>query len=197
MGGEQQCGWSSWFKSHFQYEKRSSDFDLAAWTVDHNNLVNTRADMYRNQGYVVYLEDQNSFMIEGSNGAILSGKPDLIAVKGNEAIIEDAKTGQQRHSDLMQVLCYMVVGVKHIPHCAGKNIIGIVKYRNSDVVFEPEKVDDTLLGTLKNTMEIVASDIAPEKVPSYMECRFCDISSYDCDKRIDSKPELVKDAELF
>ena len=65
------------------------------------------------------------------------------------------------------------------------NFSDIVKYKNSDIVIAPEKVDDELLKTLKSSMEIVSSDYEPEKVPSFMECRFCDISSEYCDRRID------------
>ena len=133
MAGEAQCEWASWFKAHHKYDKLPSDFNLTQWTAEHNQMLLERAQLYREQGYTVYTEEQNSFMLEGENGEILSGKADIVAIKGSEAIVEDCKTGQPRNSDHMQVMTYMLVLPLSISHCSGLKMDGLVKYKNDEV----------------------------------------------------------------
>ena len=197
MTGEAQCKWASWFKAHHKYDKLPSDFDLAQWTVEHNQMMLERAHHYRDNGYTVYTEDQNSFMLEGENGEILSGKSDIVAVKGDEAIVEDCKTGQPRNSDQMQVLIYMLVLPSSVHHCDGLKIDGVVRYRNDEVHIKNEQVDQKLKDLLRSLIHKLSNDDQPEQVPSYGECLFCDISQQDCPVRIETAPKKSKDHGLF
>ena len=198
MSGDNQCFYSSWFKSHFQYDKLPSDFNVAAWTAKHNELLLTRKDYYENLGYEVFLEDQNSFRLSGANNVIVSGKPDLVAVKDDErAIVEDVKTGQESGSHLMQVLCYMLILPVAVKHCLGLDMMGVIKYKGHEVEIDPDKIDDELRSIFKNTISVVGGEEEPAKVPSFWECKWCDIPKKHCDKRMDGKQELVTDHNLF
>jgi len=114
LSGDRHCLWSAWYRAHFKdYERRPTSFDLAAWTATHAEMVRTRADALRAEGYEVYVEDQNKFCLRG-RAATLGGVPDLVALKdapdgGREALVVDCKSGRQRNSDFFQVLTYMLV----------------------------------------------------------------------------------------
>jgi hypothetical protein len=42
----------------------------------------------------VFVEDDNAFKRVGKTGIIVSGKPDLVAFRDGNGIIEDCKTGR-------------------------------------------------------------------------------------------------------
>jgi len=92
MAGEESCRWRLWFKANNKFDKMPSDFDLAKWTADHTQLLHSRADHLRADGYAVYLEGQNDFRLKGSSGATLSGKADIVALKDGDACVIDCKT---------------------------------------------------------------------------------------------------------
>ena len=60
----------------------------------HTELVNKERESRERLGYEVFTEGQNSFRLRG-RAATLAGKPDLIAVKGQDVVIIDAKTGSR------------------------------------------------------------------------------------------------------
>ena len=60
--------------------------------LGHTALVNRERESREALGYQVFTEGQNSFRLRG-RWATLAGKPDLIAVKGGDAVVIDAKTG--------------------------------------------------------------------------------------------------------
>ena len=94
LAGEASCEWASWFRSHHQdWAKPPSNFNQAQWMLDHTALVNQARESRGKLGYTVFTEGQNSFRLRG-RGATLAGKPDLIAVKGQDVVIIDAKTGK-------------------------------------------------------------------------------------------------------
>mgnify|MGYP001170398126 FL=1 len=197
LAGEAQCEWASWFKAHHKYDKLPSDFNLTQWTAEHNQMLQERAQFYRDMGYTVYTEDQNSFMLEGENGEILSGKADIVANRGSDAIVEDCKTGQPRNSDQMQVLIYMLVLPLSVQHCAGLQLDGLIKYKNDEVVIKNERIDQMLKDMLKNLIHKISSDTKPDQVPCYGECRYCDISKQDCTVRVETAPKKSSDHGLF
>jgi hypothetical protein len=108
MAGEKQCEWSCWFRSHYTWNKVPSGLDLAKWTADHTQLLRARRAALEAEGFTVYTEDQNSFTLMGKTGIEVSGKPDIVAIRGEEAYVEDCKTGSPRHFDHFQVLIYML-----------------------------------------------------------------------------------------
>ena len=94
LAGEAHCEWAGWFRAHYQdWTKPTSDFDSARWMMDHTALVNEARTSREKLGYEVFTEEQNFFTLRGK-AATLAGKPDLIAVKGNDLVIVDAKTGK-------------------------------------------------------------------------------------------------------
>jgi hypothetical protein len=197
MAGEKQCEWASWFRSHYVWEKVPSGLDLAKWTADHAQLLRARKAELEAEGFTVYAEDQNSFTLLGETGIEVSGKPDLVAIRGQEAYVEDCKTGMPRHSDHFQVLVYMLA----LPHVEGpwkgRKLDGRIIYGGTVVDVPGSKIDADLRELFRKTVLTIGGPEPARKAPSWGECRYCDISSNDCPERIDIRTEVVTNHGLF
>ena len=198
LAADKQCEWSAWFRAHFSgYEKMPTDFNLAAWKAAHGEMVRARAEALKAEGYAVFVEDQNKFTLKG-RAATLGGVPDLVAVRGAEALVVDCKSGKQRGSDSFQVLTYMrVLPLTHVA-CRGVPLAGEVQYRDASLRIEPGQLTDELKGLIRGTIERVGSEMPAVKVPSLSECRFCEITAADCPERVgeEQSPAAV-DHDLF
>ena len=188
LAGDAHCEWALWFRAHYTYVKQKDEtFDLATWKAAHGELVRTRARELRESGYEVFVEDQNKFALNGAAGA-LGGKPDIIAIHGDEVLVIDCKTGTRRSSDVLQVLVYMRVLPYVRPMCKDKHVLGEVRYLDSSVPV-PANALTSDIKSLISTMMARACGVEPAaKVPSYAECSFCDITSGDCAERIEQEP---------
>jgi len=197
MAGEKQCEWASWFRSHYIWQKLPSGLDVAKWTADHAQLVRARKAVLEAEGFTVYAEDQNSFTLQGKAGIEVAGKHDLVALRGSEAYVEDCKTGTPRHSDQFQVLVYMLA----LPHAngpwKGRKLDGRIVYGSRVVDVPSSRIDAELRKLFRKTVLTIGGPESPTKVPSWGECRYCDISKADCPERIDIETEVVTDHGLF
>jgi hypothetical protein len=197
MAGERQCQWTSWFRSHYEWAKVPSGCDLARWTADHAELLRARRATLEAQGFTVYAEDQNSFTLTGRTGIEVSGKPDIVAVRGQEAYVEDCKTGTPRHSDHLQVLVYML-SLPHVEgHCKGRGLEGRIVYKNIVAEVPSSRIDDDLRKLFRKTVLTIGGPEPAKKVPSWGECRYCDISKVDCPERIVVRPGTTSSHGLF
>jgi len=191
LAGETTCLYQPWLKSRFRYEKRpDSNFNLAAWTLDHNALVNGRADELRADGWTVTLEAQNNFKLHGKT-VILAGQPDLIAVRGADALVVDGKTGRQRHADFVQVLIYMLVVPRVREHLT--NLRGEVCYKDHRIAVEPEELTPAVTEQIYALLRRMGESTRPPTSPSRHDCGWCDIA--DCrDRFVDQEtPVLVSE----
>jgi hypothetical protein len=177
LAGENQCWYSAHYKSANKYEKRPDDPERAEffrdWTARHDALVRRRATELKLEGWTVKVEDEGSFRVRGKNGTI-SGKPDIVAMKGDEVLIIDAKAGKPRQSDHWQVLIYMMM--LPLDWLKGFGTIrGEVAYRDENVTVNP------LLAAEKEkigaALRLVTGDEAPEATPSKGDCFYCDIQN--------------------
>ena len=119
LTGENSCEWAGWFKAHHQnWTKTLSDFDQAKWMLDHTALVNQERERMEELGYTVRTENQNTFRLI-ANSATLAGKPDLIAGKGDDAVVVDAKRGSPAQPSLWRAVHVLSVrcsqGPRRIP----------------------------------------------------------------------------------
>jgi hypothetical protein len=197
MAGEKQCQWASWFRSHYVWDKVPSGLDLAKWTAEHAQLLQARRAALEAEGFTVYAEDQNSFTLMGETGIQVSGKPDIVAIRGPEAYVEDCKTGTPRHSDHFQVLVYML----SLPHvegpCKGRKVDGHIVYGNTVVDVPSSKIDADLKELFRKTVLTIGGQQPVRKVPSWGECRYCDISRGDCPERIEVGTKATGNHGLF
>lgn len=192
LGGHQ-CVWSAWFKAHYKYEKcEEQAADLAKWSREHDELMRRRRRALERDGWTVTIEDENAFKLEGAT-AIVAGKMDLVAVKGDQVLVIDGKTGRERDSDMWQVLLYLYALPKARPDLPG-NLEGEVHYKHGDVALTPAEITDERRDRMVALIKAIGSDTPPEKHPSRDECRRCNIGISDCPQRVgDLKTTLVGD----
>ena len=188
LAGESSCEWAGWFRSHYQdWTKPPSDFDQARWMLEHTALVKKERKSRGKLGYTVFTEGQNAFRLRG-RFATLAGKPDLIAVKGGDRVLIDAKTGKPSPAHPAQVMIYMYALPKALKQFRGVEFRGHVVYPHSQVGIPASAVDGKFVQNLAALIRRLASETPARRVPSVQECRFCDITADDCPDRIDDGP---------
>ncbi len=188
LAGESSCEWAGWFRVHYQdWAKPPCDFNQAQWMLDHTALVNRERESREKLGYTVYTEGQNSFRLRG-RAATLAGKPDLIAVKGGEAMIIEAKTGKPSPAHPAQVRIYIYALPKALQEFRGVEFRGHVVYPSSQVGIPASGLNDKFVQDLAALIRRLASETPARRVASPQECRFCDITAEDCSVRIDDGP---------
>jgi hypothetical protein len=199
LSGESHCEWSAWFRAHHKdYDRLPTDLDVAAWTLEHGQLVQTRRERLTAEGYEVFVEDDNAFRRVGKTGIIVSGKPDLVAFRDGAGVVEDCKTGRPRTSDSAQVLVYLLLFPIGNPRCAGLKLSGRVVYRSGTLDVPPESLDEAFRGRFVSLVQKVGGDRPLPKNPAWGECRFCDIGPADCLYRVDQPPESAEaETDLF
>ena len=183
--GDNSCEWASWFKAQHSgssWEKAPSSFDLSSWLIAHTKGINDRRQQWEDEGYTVFTEDQNHFTLKG-RVATLSGKPDLIARKGTVGTVIDIKTGKPSPADSIQVMLYMFAVPKALGQYKGVTFDGKIVYNDHEVNIRAPAVDETFVRNVTDLIKRLASDTPARKVPSAIECRFCQITSIDCPER--------------
>jgi len=201
LAGESYCQWALWFQANYKFEKLESNFNSDEWRIKHARLVNARVDELQDEGYSVYVENENSFTITGKNRITkVAGKPDIVADDGNEIIVEDCKTGKHKLSDIMQVLIYMLLlplpgGA---PHCKERKLNGRLVYNNTKMDIDSDHFNEDFKADFRKFVDIASNSSAPKKTPSFKECRYCKIPKTFCPDRIDEEPpEDLGDHDAF
>jgi hypothetical protein len=202
LAGDDACVWASWFRSHFKFDKVERGFDLAAWKGMHTEMVTARRAELEADGWMVTVEDQNHFRLKGAS-ALLSGKPDLVATKGQDVLVVDCKSGQPRDADFFQVLVYLfalpLVWAQHYPErfTAGPlRWCGEVAYRTHRRTIAAEECSRDQVARITTLVRTLGADTPPPRVPSARECGFCDVSKHDCPARVDTEAEPVLVSEF-
>ena len=189
LAGEASCEWAAWFRAHYQdWNRPPSDFNQAQWMLEHTALVNTERESREKLGYEVYTEGQNAFRLRGKN-ATLAGKPDLIAVKGQGAVIIDAKTGKPSPSHAVQVMTYMYAVPLALEQYRGIRFQGQVIYPDAQVGIPASGLDEKFIQNLASLIQRLAAETPARRVPSGPECRFCDITAADCPERVEREAD--------
>ena len=189
LAGQDHCQWAGWFRAHHQdWAKPPSDFDSAQWMLDHTALLNRERERLEDLGHTVHVENQNSFRLRGRY-ATLAGKPDLIAVKNADAVIIDAKTGRTSPHHAVQVMIYQYAIPLALSQYQGIEFSGQLAYPDSNVSIPALETDSEFVRNLGALIRRLANDAPARKVPSFGECRFCDITSTDCPERVEEQPQ--------
>ena len=127
----------------------------------------------------------------------MAGKPDLIAVKGGDAVIIDAKTGKPSPSHAVQVMVYQYAVPKALEQYRGIRFKGHVVYPDSQVGIPASGLDQKFIQNLGGLIRRLASETPARRVPSTGECRFCDITAEDCPERVEGETLEVETTEDF
>jgi hypothetical protein len=183
--GDEQCEWKAWFKAHNeQFDRVPDDFNQTLWQIEHTSLLKATSDRLLADGYRLLLENQNKFKLHGKGGFKVAGKPDIVAVRGQEGLVCDTKTGQVRSSDNAQVMIYMwaLHASRRFPAVEFR---GRVVYRDSVVDIPPSAVGESFQSSLFSLVRRLSTEAPPLKVPSAPECRFCQIAKTECPDRVE------------
>lgn len=199
MADEIQCHWSVWFRTHYKYEKINSSFDSAKWNARHRALLDNRIQELEAEGYRVHVEGENWFEVTGKTHVVkVAGKPDILAVSGDEVIVEDCKAGRRKNADLCQILIYLLLLPVGVERCRGVNLQGRLVYPDEVLDVGLEQVDDGFREQFRQAIALLSSAVPVRKVPSFRECRYCDIPTQYCPERLESKlDEETGDHDLF
>jgi|SRR5579859_365165 len=189
MASEVLCTWAPWFKAHYTgYAKAPGTFELAQWQVDHTQLLLELVEERRALGERIFKENQNKFQVRLSPTVKLSGTPDLIAVASDGSVtVFDAKTGKPKKSDQIQMMLYLLCLPSALPQYKRKKLNGCLVYSNGDRADVPfESLTPEFKESARFFIDLLDTDVVPDRSPSPAECHYCDISSEDCPERIES-----------
>ena len=190
LSGESSCEWAAWFKAQHEgssWTRAPSDFDQAGWLMDHTALLNEQREVWEKQGCSVLTEAQNSFTLRGSS-ASLAGKPDLVAQRRDGVTIIDAKSGRPSPHHAIQVMIYMYALPRALERYRGLALSGQVAYPDHVVDIPAAAVDEGFIRNLGSLIRRLAAETSARRVPSPMECRFCEITKADCPDRLEEVP---------
>lgn len=184
LAEEKFCKYAVSMLTRYQFDKAPSNYNSSA----HEEMVIERAAQLQSKGWTVYVENQNSFKYQGQIYPIcVSGRPDIIAIKGNRLILEDCKTGKRKDSHKMQVLIYMLLvplASETKDLCQGKRLHGRLIYRDGEIEIPVSAVDRQFKHRLREIIAIICNSTLPKPTPSNWECRYCNIPSGSCHSRI-------------
>lgn len=199
MADEIQCHWAIWFRTHYKYEKLISSFDSAKWSANHQALLRSRVRDLEAEGYTVYLEGENWFEITGKSFPVkVSGKPDIVEIGSDGGFVEDCKTGRMKNSDFYQVLIYLLLLPISHPQYRGLNLAGRLVYSTEVIEIDSGQIDEEFKAQFREEIALLSSATPSRKVPSYQECRYCDISAQYCSERMDVKQDQdLENHDLF
>ena len=183
--GENSCEWAGWFKT--QHEGRSwvkvpSDFNQTQWQMEHTSLLDQVRSKLEAEGQTVFVENQNRFTLRGAS-ATLGGKPDIIATHEGKGTIVEAKTGAPSPADHVQVMVYMYAVPRALQQYRGIAFDGKVVYQDHEEAVPTSVIDQPFVESLGALIRRLASGSPARKVPSPIECGFCNITRADCPER--------------
>lgn len=179
LSGEDHCWYKVWLQSTHWIEKipqTPEDTARMRGHMDkHEAIAKRRAVVLRAAGYVVKMEDDTSFKVEGRT-ADLTGKCDIVAMKDGQALVVDAKGGRPRDADHWQVRIYLWA----LPRTwlKGHELRGEIQYETEAVVVRGLEAGD--LEAIAHAVRM-ASGEKPVRTPSKWECDYCPIAN--CDQR--------------
>lgn len=197
LSGDQPCLLSTWLsgrKSTKAKRPRENAADLALWKVNHTEQLTGIVDRLKADGWKVSVE--RFFRVPGTY-SVISGKADVVAQqKEKRPLIVDAKSGEPRESDVLQV-CIEQVMMPLAWDAPGMIFDGKVIYQTHDVAVTPAHADQIrprVFALLKKLGTIAR----PEASPSESACRFCDVPDDVCPDRFKSETALEPPpSELF
>jgi hypothetical protein len=197
LAGDASCEYLAWFKAHHKIPKRATTLDLARWTADHAELVRRTAAALCAEGYAVTLERQNYLTIASEQGTfVLAGTPDIIAVRDEQTLIVECKTGTSRNADILQTQVYQAMLGRTAAY-AGCTIDGRVQYRDEAVEIPAASIDAAFRARLRRLVNAVGNPQALLPAPSAQECRWCDLTAAECLARVEVATPVTTGHGLF
>lgn len=93
----------------------------------------------------------------------LAGKPDILAIAGQQGLVEDCKTGRKKNSDLYQVLIYLLLVPVSIQKCKGSDLRGRLVYSDGVREIQTSQVDEAFKEQFRGAIATLSSTIPARK----------------------------------
>ena len=84
-------------------------------------------------------------------------------------------------------MLYMYALPRAKPEFEGVTFDGVVVYEDHEIAIPASAIDDEFVGMMARQILRVADSKPAPKVPTPMECAFCDITASDCPERIEDE----------
>ena len=191
------CLWGFSHRANFAYTKRPDEnFDSIGWKAAHRAAVMRYADKLIAEGWDVSIEDQNSIKVKGVH-AILSGQPDIVAIKPGQVKTVDIKGGEKRDEHWWQVAIYMNAWPILYPN-EQNELTGEIVYDGKQSAIIPitqveAEAKKQLMWDMVKKLATQYFDLQPE--PSAKACKFCDLN--DCTARWLDVDSVMMSTENF
>jgi CRISPR/Cas system-associated exonuclease Cas4 (RecB family) len=174
LAGDRQCMFSLHTQANYFIPKADNGFDAQGYKLKHQAALTQYAKELKTEGYTVYTEGSNNFWYETKFGAVISAQPDIVAVRGDEVIVPDIKTGKElKASDIAQVKLYMAlipaVGLHEIREIPAGQLV------HEGEVFDisPAEITTEFKRQVAELVKDMKTASTPLVTPSVQECRFC------------------------
>ena len=94
-------------------------------------------------------------------------------------------------------MLYMYAVPKALQQYQGVKFDGRVVYPDHEVDIPSAALDDVFVNNVNGLIKRLASPNPARRVPSHMECGFCDITTNDCPERIEVEDVGMGNTEDF
>ncbi|MBD2079876.1 hypothetical protein [Leptolyngbya sp. FACHB-17] len=96
------------------------------------------------------------------------------------------------------MLIYLLLLPVSLAPCQGLPLQGRLIYRDEVVEIQAAQVNEDFRTQFRAAIATLSNTSPARKVPSFQECRFCDISTQYCPERVDAhSPEDASAHHLF
>lgn len=176
LSGDRQCPYAMYGQANYLLPKQDSTFDQEGYKLRHQEALVPYAEQLRQEGYTVYTEDSNACKMTSRMGPVLSAQFDIVALRDDEEVIVDIKTGRPSAKDIAQVKLYMAMAPAVRLHGIQETPAGRLVYSDGVFDIDPNDVTDEFKAQVRDIIRIVTLPEPPPPVPSAGECRWCPIA---------------------
>lgn len=192
LAGDRQCLFSLHLQANFYIPKGESDFDLEGYKLKHQAVLMQYVDVLEGEGYTVHTEDTNSFRVTTKTGAVISAKPDVVAIQEDEVLVVDIKTGKPRASDIAQIKLYMAMLPLAGCHSICEIPAGKLVYQDDTFDIASTEITTKFKQQVSGLIGGIMTKKAPPATPSARECCWCPLS-HICPYKVDTVAEGTAD----
>ena len=132
LAGEAHCQWAYWFRARHEEWELGPSLSLSRvdWLMEHTWELIDCINRYQEQGYAVSNGWPNDYVLR-VGGAVLSGRPEVIATKGDDCVVIDFHDGEATRSRTLQVMVHMYALPRAIDRFRSMSPRGEIAYPES------------------------------------------------------------------
>ena len=175
-----------WFQVHHDgrtWQKLDSDFNLTRYNIEHTELLRLCTEEYEQRGFTVTVERQNDFRLN-RDWVTISGRPEMVASRDDEAIIVDVKAAKPNLShEIPGHALHRLAPPGRRPVPRSQTIRTVYYGEDNGIDIPATGIDHRFKEITAGLITKLTSKTPARKAPSASECRFCPISSQYCPER--------------